>query len=533
MAEHQKMSGPDPSKPLPSSPGALRDHPDDPKFNTDFADLAARFSAMAGGGLSPESSADLALEIVLNEIVEQACLATGATGAAIVLEREGAMVCRATSGATAPELGSQLDMTTGLAGECANTRRTQWCDDTSSDLRADVEMVSRLGVRSIVMMPLLRDERLLGAIELFSTQPYAFGVRDERTLEVLADRTVNNLEHAARRPEQPAEQAAHDTAVASSLPSGTDFPDDMPWQKDVPAFQAGAAPIPPLQPFLDRFPQQPVRRKSDTVTSLLNASVLVCAVLVGLVVGRQWGSKHAGQRTRPALTTSVSAAAPLKPAVARNVAPAGNSASTGAALSSSAPSGGSSAASSSGVPSNSLPSRQAPVSAPVSKVADEAVAKTARPISRPATQSTEAQVPPGGLSVFENGREVFRMPPNGPPKKIVDERPAETPVKPAAAIESEPVELAPDAAEDSLQQRIEPEYPETARKQNVQGAVVLNLQIGADGSVEDVHAQSGPPLLTQAAIDAVKQWKFQPHMVDGHAVRTRTTTTLTFILPKQ
>jgi TonB family protein len=173
------------------------------------------------------------------------------------------------------------------------------------------------------------------------------------------------------------------------------------------------------------------------------------------------------------------------------------------------------------------------VSAPVSKVADEAVAKTARPVSRPATQSAEAQVPPGGLSVFENGREVFRMPPNGPPKKIVDERPADTPVKPAAAIESEPVELAPDAAEDSLQQRIEPEYPETARKQNVQGAVVLNLQIGADGSVEDVHAQSGPPLLTQAAIDAVKQWKFQPHMVDGHAVRTRTTTTLTFILPKQ
>jgi periplasmic protein TonB len=124
------------------------------------------------------------------------------------------------------------------------------------------------------------------------------------------------------------------------------------------------------------------------------------------------------------------------------------------------------------------------------------------------------------------------MTPNGPPKTIVDARPVQSPVK-AAAIESEPVELAPDAAEDSLQQRIEPEYPEAARQQSVQGTVVLNLQIGADGSVEDVHAQSGPPLLAQAAIDAVKQWKFQPHMVDGHAVRTRTTTTLNFILPKQ
>jgi periplasmic protein TonB len=529
MAEHQ-MSGSDPSKPLPSSPGALRDHPDDPKFNTDFADLAARFSTLAGGGLSPESSADLALEIVLNEIVEQACLATGATGAAIVLEREEAMVCRATSGATAPELGSQLDMTTGLAGECANTRRTQWCDDTSSDLRADVEKVARLGVRSIVMMPLMRDEKLLGVIELFSTQPYAFGVRDERTLEVLADRTVKNLEHAAHSHEQPMTQEA---VVPSGLPAGTDFPDDMPWQKDVPAFQASATPIPPLEPFLERFPQRPVRRKSDTVTSLLYASVLVCAVLVGLVVGRQWGSKHAGQRTRPALTTSVSAAAPVKPAGAVTPAPSGNNAGSNA-LSSSASS--SNPSSMSRATSSSLPSRPAPQSAPASapiQKAQEEAAKPARPAGKSATQSAEAQVPPGGLSVFENGREVFRMPPSGPPKTIVDQRPAESPMKQAAAIESEPVELSPDAAEDSLQQRIEPDYPEAARKQNVQGAVVLNLQIGADGSVEDVHAQSGPPLLAQAAIDAVKQWKFQPHTVDGHAVRTRTTTTLNFILPKQ
>ena len=191
------MSGPESSKPLLSATGLLRVVPDESNFETNLADLAARFSAQSGGGLPPELSADLALEIVLNEIVEQACLATGATGAAVVLERDGEMVCRASSGPTAPELGSRLDTELGLSGACFKTRRTQWCDDVLLDSRVDIDGSARLGVRSVVVMPLLRGGDLVGVIELFSARPYAFGVRDERTLEVLADRTLNNLEHAA------------------------------------------------------------------------------------------------------------------------------------------------------------------------------------------------------------------------------------------------------------------------------------------------------------------------------------------------
>jgi len=78
-------------------------------FESDFVELAARFAAHGAGNFSPELSAELALEIVLNEIVEGACLAMGATGAAIVLERDGEMSCRASSGDTAPELGARLD----------------------------------------------------------------------------------------------------------------------------------------------------------------------------------------------------------------------------------------------------------------------------------------------------------------------------------------------------------------------------------------------------------------------------------------
>src|SRR5260221_2379825 len=92
---------PDPSKPISSATQVLRTRPEDAAFEADFAALAARFSAQSGGGLSAELSADLALEIVLNEIVEHACLSIGANGAAISLHRDRALACRVSSGSTA------------------------------------------------------------------------------------------------------------------------------------------------------------------------------------------------------------------------------------------------------------------------------------------------------------------------------------------------------------------------------------------------------------------------------------------------
>jgi len=71
MPEHE-MSGPESSNAVPSGAGLLRELPDENRFETDLTDLTdltARFSSQSGGGLPPELSADLALEIVLNEIV--------------------------------------------------------------------------------------------------------------------------------------------------------------------------------------------------------------------------------------------------------------------------------------------------------------------------------------------------------------------------------------------------------------------------------------------------------------------------------
>jgi protein TonB len=93
------------------------------------------------------------------------------------------------------------------------------------------------------------------------------------------------------------------------------------------------------------------------------------------------------------------------------------------------------------------------------------------------------------------------------------------------------MELSPAAAEDSLVHRVEPDYPEEARKQQIQGAVVLDVHINQDGAVQELKLVSGHALLAQAAMDAVKQWRFKPHTVNNHPVEMQTRITLNFRLP--
>src|SRR5260370_16550369 len=87
------------------------------RLESDVAELTAKFTAFGGGKVSAETSAELALEVVLNEIVEQACLATGATGAAVLFGRNGEMGCRATHASNAPALHTRLDRDSALTHE--------------------------------------------------------------------------------------------------------------------------------------------------------------------------------------------------------------------------------------------------------------------------------------------------------------------------------------------------------------------------------------------------------------------------------
>ena len=78
--------------------------------------------------------------------------------------------------------------------------------------------------------------------------------------------------------------------------------------------------------------------------------------------------------------------------------------------------------------------------------------------------------------------------------------------------------------------KVNPVYPDVARTSRVQGQVVLRGVIGKDGSVENLQVISGHPMLTQAALDAVKQWKYRPYILQGRPVEVETQVTVIFQL---
>jgi len=75
-----------------------------------------------------------------------------------------------------------------------------------------------------------------------------------------------------------------------------------------------------------------------------------------------------------------------------------------------------------------------------------------------------------------------------------------------------------------------PVYPTLAKQARIQGAVVLHAIIDKDGNVSELQVISGHPLLVQAAIDAVKQWRYKPTLLNGDPVEVDTTITVNFTM---
>jgi bla regulator protein BlaR1 len=80
--------------------------------------------------------------------------------------------------------------------------------------------------------------------------------------------------------------------------------------------------------------------------------------------------------------------------------------------------------------------------------------------------------------------------------------------------------------------KVNPEYPEAAKKAHIQGQVILRATISKDGDVENLQIVSGHPQLVPSAIDAVKQWKYQPYLQHGKPVEVETEITVNFTLSK-
>jgi periplasmic protein TonB len=84
--------------------------------------------------------------------------------------------------------------------------------------------------------------------------------------------------------------------------------------------------------------------------------------------------------------------------------------------------------------------------------------------------------------------------------------------------------------ETRLIKKVEPIYPELAKRARVQGSVVLEATIDERGNVSSIRLVKGHPLLNQAAIDALSKWIYSPTLLNGEPVPVRGTVTINFVL---
>jgi len=380
--------------------------------------------------------ADLALDLVLADIAEQARLATRASAAAIALMRGEEMVCRATMGESASELGVLLNARAGLRGDCMQTRKAQCCADTDTDSRVDAVACRRVGIRSCVIFPVLKQEELVGLFEIFSPHPKAFGDEDIQALQALSQQIL----------------IAVNCAVELSTPLPGDEPPTTADSMELDGLHFGRAD--------PRMPQSKNPGLRDPQTTLLVGLVLALALLLGWMLGRvSWGGTAPTKRP-PALVSAKPDAASPQPEETRQAEPS---------------------------PASLVPS------------------KARRP-----------ETPSDSLVVYEDGKVIFRL------------KPPQAHGEPSAP---DPASGSPGKASVRLLQRIEPEYPEAARQQHIQGLVVLEAQVGKDGAVQQLTVISGNSMLSTAASDAVLKWRFKPLVQNGRAVQCQIQVRVAFVLP--
>lgn len=148
-----------------------------------------------------------------------------------------------------------------------------------------------------------------------------------------------------------------------------------------------------------------------------------------------------------------------------------------------------------------------------------------KPADTPAVVMNRTVLPPLDVEVIA-GDAHHNLHPGTTPTNLEIVKPVK-----AAARTAMPVAAATNVAEHQrIAEAIAPSYPALAQHMNVQGSVVLQALIASDGSIENLRVISGPAILTSAAQQAVREWRFKPVLQNGRAVETKATITVNFTI---
>ena len=173
---------------------------------------------------------------------------------------------------------------------------------------------------------------------------------------------------------------------------------------------------------------------------------------------------------------------------------------------------------------------------PASKAAAPAASNPA-PTAPPPATTERTVLPPLEVEVVagDNHQTVrpgsnsvrLDLQPGVPPKQTSEPT---TAADTAAASTHDAAEKVNVSAEQLVVHTVRPEYPLLARQAKVQGSVILQALIGKDGVIQNLRVLNGPPILASAAEDAVRQWRFKPHVVGQDTVETSAKITVNFTI---
>jgi hypothetical protein len=557
----------------PSFPWVPSESPREPEYRNESPQrqrLRAVFSAFQESG----AGFGLALDILLHELTEESLAIAGVTGSAIALRGAGDhFVCRAVAGEPTPALGARIEAQDGLSAECVRTGRLQVCEDTESDARLNAEMCRSWGVRSLAIVPLFLRQRLVGILEAFSPTAGAFDRAAIARLVQLGNYVVETVAFAEGplqpEPVVPAKPTASfrprvETWIDTQLPEVPPNPGVAPIKNA--EMKSAAATVPThvehRAPESDPESEQPRRASAEFAAMILpqpetsNLGLSAPGVLAPPSRGRNLGLALAVLAAGFIAVVGLWSwwpSADNRPvsasAIASQVPRAGDSGNPGGSNSTERQ-------------RSSRAAKPSPSSSSSSRTRSPAVAKS----------SSDFSPHSGSLVVYEKGKVVYRaLPGSGSmigPASIgpaatglaatgsstlapaaaastttspVQNPPLATGASAAGSLTAGPVtsaaeteklrdtaDVAASITGGKLIHEVDPVMPPEVAGLNLPREVLLEGVIDMDGTVRDIRLLRGDARLSAAAIDAVRQWRYEPFRSNGERVDMLATLSVRF-----
>ena len=401
----------------------------------------------------------------LQSVAESLCKETPASGAAIALERDGHTICVASTG-TAPPVGVVIDRASGISGVCLREGKTIVCDDAETDGR--VNRASAGSIRSIIAAPILGGDRVLGLVEILSTSASAF-----------------TPSHAAFT-EDVAKSLEQQYAPPAMLPVDATPSEAMLVQ-------------PPVFESLGRnnaslsFSNVKLSESARSAIALVVANsrtIVITSLVMALFVALLWLALRPG-------------------AVRPEAAPQQSQVETGTG-----------AAPQDAVQQQPPMSAEGVVSAHNKSRITSALKSDAKPTSRPDQDAIVLK--PAAL----DGGGIAQAQVEAPPTLALNN--SKVPLPQLSVPQAAVALSAPRRSGGDLMYQVKPIYPAFARSQNLSGKVQLLATVGTNGRISKVEVISGDSALITAAVDAVRQWRYKPLLIDGRAVEQQLPVTVAF-----